>query len=102
MGIADAVAIREVQRPHVASQRATHLEQIRISWHDDELQRALAAEFDQFVADATAADPAWAPANSPAELHVSIALGFGLSLLPVLHPEAWSLPYDVVTIPLAE
>ena len=102
MGIADAVAIREVQRPHVASQRATYLEQIRISWHDDELQRALAAEFDQFVSDATAADPAWAPANSPAELHVSIALGFGLSLLPVLHPEAWSLPYDVVTIPLAE
>jgi AcrR family transcriptional regulator len=102
MGIADAVAIREVQRPHVSAQRATYLEQIRISWHDDELQLALVAEFDQFVADATAADPAWAPANSPANLHVSIALGFGLSLLPVLHPEAWSLPYDVVTMPLAE
>ena len=102
MGIADAVAIREVQRPHVNSQRATYLEQIRISWHDDELQRALSSEFDQFVADAIAADPAWAPANSPADLHVSIALGFGLSLLPVLHPEAWSLPYDVVTIPLAD
>lgn len=102
MGIADAVAIREVQRPHVSAQRVTYLEQIRISWHDDELQRALAAEFDQFVSDATAGDPAWGPANSPAELHVSIALGFGLSLLPVLHPEAWSLPYDVVTIPLVE
>jgi hypothetical protein len=35
-------------------------------------------------------------------LAVSIALGLGLALLPVLHPEAWSLPYDVVTIPLAE
>ncbi len=102
MGIADALAIREVQLPNVRLQRATYLEQIRLSWHDEELQRTLAAEFDQFVADATAADPGWAPASSPSDLHVSIALGFGIAMLPLLAPEAWSLPYDVATIPVAD
>ena len=29
-------------------------------------------------------------------------VGFGLALLPILLPQAWDLPYDVVTIPLAE
>jgi AcrR family transcriptional regulator len=102
MGIADALAIREVQRPDVRLQRATYLEQIRLAWHDEELQRTLAGEFDQFVAAATAADPGWAPASSPADLHVSIALGFGIAMLPLLAPGAWSLPYDVATIPVAE
>ena len=91
-----------MQLPNVRLQRATYLEQIRLSWHDEELQRTLAAEFDQFVADATAADPGWAPASSPSDLHVSIALGFGIAMLPLLAPEALGLPYDVVTIPVAE
>lgn len=102
MGIADALAIREVQRPDVRLQRATYLEQIRLTWHDEELQRTLAEEFNQFVADAMAADPAWAPANSSADLHVSTAVGLGSAMLPVLAPDAWSLPYDVITIPIAE
>jgi AcrR family transcriptional regulator len=35
-------------------------------------------------------------------LAVSIARGRGLARRPVPQPGAWSLPYDVVTIPLAE
>ena len=42
------------------------------------------------------------PASSPADLHVSIALGVGIAMLPLLAPEALGLPYDVVTIPVAE
>jgi AcrR family transcriptional regulator len=102
MGIADALALREVQRPEVRLQRAIYLEQVRLTWHDEELKRTLADEFDQFVADATAADPDWAPAHSPADLHASIALGLGITMLPLLAPNAWSLPHDVITIPLAE
>ena len=102
MGIADALALREVQRPEASLQRSTYLEQVRLSWHDEELRASLALEFDAFVADATAADPDWAPANSPSSLHMSIALGQGISLLPTLAPNVWALPYDVITIPLAE
>jgi AcrR family transcriptional regulator len=102
MGIADALALREVQRPEASLQRSTYLEKVRLSWHDEELRASLALEFDAFVADATAADPDWAPANSPSSLHMSIALGQGISLLPTLAPNIWELPYDVITIPLAE
>ena len=99
--IADAVAIRELQRPEYHAQRALYLEQIRLSWHDASLRDAQGAEYDAFIAEARAIDPTGVPIDDPAALHVSIAVGFGLALLPLLLPNAWDLPYDVVTIPLA-
>lgn len=101
MGIADALAIREVQRPEIRRQRAIYLEQIRLSWHEDGLRAALEAAVEQFADDAVESDPDWAPAASDEALHFSLALGQGLALLPVLHPECWALPYDVVTVPMA-
>jgi hypothetical protein len=35
---------------------------------------------------------------SIAETHVGLALGGGTLLLPLLAPDAWLLPYDVVTV----
>lgn len=102
MGIADALAIREVQRPEIRLQRATYLEQIRLSWHDEGLRVALEAEFEQFADDAVESDPTWTPAVSDEALHFSLALGQGLALLPVLDPAVWKLPYDVLTIPMAQ
>jgi hypothetical protein len=49
-----------------------------------------------------AADLGRVSASSPANLHVSIALGVGIAMLPFVAPEALGLPYDVVTIPVAE
>jgi hypothetical protein len=99
--IADAVAIRELQRPEVRTQRALYLEQIRLSWHDPALRDAQSAEYDRYIDDARDTDLGGLPFDNPAALHLSIAVGFGLALLPILLPEAWDLPYDVVTIPLA-
>jgi hypothetical protein len=33
---------------------------------------------------------------------MSVAIGLGVTVLPILAPDAWKLPYDVVTIPLNE
>jgi AcrR family transcriptional regulator len=100
--IADAVAIRELQRPEVRTQRALYLEQVRLSWHDNTLRDAQAAEYERFIDEARDTDLGGLPLDNPAALHMSIAVGFGLALLPILLPEAWDLPYDVVTVPLAE
>lgn len=100
--IADAVAIRELQRPEVRTQRALYLEQVRLSWHDNTLRDAQAAEYERFIDEARDTDLGGLPLDNPAALHMSIAVGFGLALLPILLPQAWGLPYDVVTVPLAE
>lgn len=101
-GIAEAVVIREFQRPHLSLARAIHLEQVRLALHDERLRQVQWGELDALVAESTANDPTWHPAASPAHLHLSVAIGLGVACLPMLVPDAWQLPYDVVTIPLNE
>jgi hypothetical protein len=33
-------------------------------------------------------------------VHWDLAMGYGAELLPSFMPHAWSLPFDVVTVPL--
>lgn len=101
-GIAEAVMIREMQRPHLRGYRAISLEQVRLALHNERLREVQWGELDALVDEAKGQDPDWAPAVSPAHLHLSVAVGLGVTLLPVLAPEAWQLPYDVVTVPLDE
>lgn len=101
-GIAEAVVIREFQRPDLRGYRAISLEQVRMALHDERLREVQWGELELLVAQALAEDPNWAAAGTPAHLHLSVAIGLGVTVLPILAPEAWLLPYDVVTVPLDE
>lgn len=93
-GIAEAAIIREFMRPGRDHLRIFALEQLRTGWHDPVLREAVMREYVAFVAEAHATKPGF----NLAEAHVGFAIGGGTLLLCVLHPDAWLLPYDVVTV----
>ena len=101
-GIAEAVMVREMQRPHLRLGRAISLEQVRLALHDERLRDVQWGELDTLVDETLSKDPQWYTANSEAHLHMSVAIGIGVTALPLLAPDAWELPYDVVTVPLDE
>ena len=101
-GIAEAVIIREMQRPELRHGRAISLEQVRLALHDERLREVQWGELDTLVDETLSKDPQWYTANSEAHLHMSVAIGIGVTALPLLAPDAWELPYDVVTVPLDE
>jgi len=93
-GIAEAAMIREFMRPGREHLRIFALEQMRTGWHDPVLREAILREYTAFVAEAHATKPGF----NLAEAHVGFAVGGGTLLLCVLYPDAWLLPYDVVTV----
>lgn len=93
-GIAEAAMIREFMRPGRDHLRIFALEQMRTGWHDPILREAVMREYTAFVAEAHATKPGF----NLAEAHVGFAIGGGTLLLCILHPDAWLLPYDVVTV----
>ncbi len=95
-GIAEAVAIREFQRPFRASLRAITLEGIRVAWHDDDLRQAVIDELAAYEAEVAEADPSGY--RSSGWFHFGFAIGVGVLILPILHEPCWRLPYDVVTV----
>lgn len=95
--IAEAVNVREFLHPDLALQRAVYAETIRISWHDDELGDRQEAEINAFIDEMRAAHADWRDDTTNANVHISYATGLGYALLPLLAPEAWTLPYDVIT-----
>ncbi len=101
-GITEAVMIREILRPEFSHQRAVYGEELRVSWHNDELLRKQEEQFQSFVEQQSAANPDWPSTLSAARVHVGLATGYGIGLLGILAPEAGSLPFDVVTIPLLD
>jgi len=95
-GVAEAVAIREFQRPFRAPLRAITLEGIRVAWHDDDLRQAVIDELAAYEAEVAKADPA--SYGSSGWFHFGFAIGVGVLILPILHEPCWRLPYDVVTV----
>jgi AcrR family transcriptional regulator len=93
-GMAEAAFIRESQRPGRDRLRIIALEQMRTGWHEPVIREAIAREYAAFVAEAHATRPGF----NLAESHVGFAIGGGTLLLAVLCPDAWLLPYDVVTV----
>jgi AcrR family transcriptional regulator len=93
-GVAEAAFIRESQRPHRHRLRVVTLEQIRIGWHEPDVRQAVTFEYEAFIAEAHATRPDFDVFNT----HVGLALGGGTLMLPLLAPDAWLLPYDVVTV----
>ena len=100
-GVAEAVHAREVQRPTRTHLRALNLEQARLAWHHPELSEGIELQLAQFVSGYQVAHPEWNVAEATTHLHFEWAFGFGAVVLPLLHREAWRLPYDVITTPMS-
>jgi len=99
-GVTEAVMVREILRPEFAHQRSVSVEELRVSWHDAELLVKQEETFAAFVTQQSEANPEWTAVTSQARVHMGLATGFGVMLLGIVAPDAGSLPYDVVTIPL--
>ena len=101
-GVADAVTLREFQRPGRELPRAHLMEQLRISWHEGTLLLAQEEELEAFAHGEFIVGVVRTRKQVPGYVHVGYALGLGATALPVLFPACWTLPYDVVTIPLLD
>ena len=93
-GVAEAAFIRESQRPGRHHLRVITLEQMRTGWHEPAVREAMAREYAAFIAESHATKPGF----NLSESHAGLALGGGTLLLCILNPDAWLLPYDVVTV----
>lgn len=96
-GIADAIHIREYLKPGREMSRSMLLEQLRLGRRHPELMTETLEVIDEFLAQLDEQDKS--PASA-AGFYVSEARDIGLCALPLLAPECWLLPFDVVTVPL--
>ena len=101
LGVAEAVMLREWMDPRRFSLRTIGLEQYRVGWHDAEMQAAMDAEQAPVIDSLLAMWSTAGRAIGLARVHLARAGGMGPLLLADLHPEAYRLPYDVVTVPLS-
>ncbi len=89
-GITAAVLMREILKPGRDLGRDMALELLRLSWHD-------AAMLEETFRSMDAADTS---GGTDPRFSLDSALDFGTYLLPRLAPASWTLPMDVVTVPL--
>ena len=100
-GISDAVMMREFMRPGRERVRTIVLEQYRLASHQPDVQ-AVVEGGSAPTATMAASHVVEDPEHLPARTLVERSLGIGAPLLAAIDPEAWSLPYDVVTVPLLD
>jgi len=101
-GMSEAVIMREFMRPGRERLRLVNLEQYRVSWHEERFQKMLNQVIELLIDDFAASIPQASPAQARAAALMEIIRGVGPVALSQLLPETWSLPYDVVTIPLLD
>lgn len=101
-GIAEAVLFRELMRPSVAQSRLLASEHKRVSFHEPEVQAKEEAVLASFLASSWAEHPDASAAEARSAFHYDYATGLGCLALPILLPEASTLPYDVVTVPMID
>lgn len=99
-GIAQATIIREYMTPARKQARTVMMEQCRLSWHDSELLTSGQKAFTDAVWQIANENPDRPAAQLRAYVYTGLALGLGVAVLADLHPGAWQLPYDVVTVPI--
>ncbi|MFM8349429.1 MAG: TetR/AcrR family transcriptional regulator, partial [Actinomycetales bacterium] len=102
VGIAEAVAIRDTMRPLERRICIVDMEHARMAWHNPALIAVEEQRLQALTEQVLAQDPNHPDFSDPANLHVARAMGLGISFLPLLADNAWDLPFDVVTVPLAE
>jgi AcrR family transcriptional regulator len=101
-GIAEAVAIRDAMRPEERRLGVIDMERGRMAWHSPALLQAEEERLQALATQVLVEDPEHPDFSDAAHLHAARAAGLGISFLPLLVGNAWDLPYDVITIPLAE
>lgn len=99
-GVAEAVTIREHQRPDFARERALMMEQWRIGWHVPDVAKAQERELAAIFTAIDTAHPGRFGQDAALK-HYAHAHGLGVALLPLLAPGAWKLPYWRATVPLS-
>lgn len=102
LGIADAVATRELMRPERRQVMTVALEMYRLAWHDPEILATVDAGFEEIFALYRDQMPDRTPPQIEAALVIELARGNGPLILAGLSDTAWKLPFDVVTRPLLD
>lgn len=97
--MAEAVLLREAQRPGRHLGRSMALEQIRIGWHHRELAVRQQQVLDDFRTQLLST-PGWSEYESETDFFLQVCLSWGAYLLPLLNPQIHEVPYDVVYTPL--
>lgn len=95
---ADACMLREFMRPGREPKGTVALEQLRLSWHDLDVQAAI----DLALVENQRKINQEAPSSGdhvPAVFVTAAALGHGIVALADMNPGVWQLPYDVVLVP---
>jgi AcrR family transcriptional regulator len=96
-GRAEAALMQTVMHPDRARERALASEEFRLSLHTPALHEDFAAIHESIAGSLGSVD-----ARTLGYAWSLRAVGEGLSLLPLLDPEAWRLPFEVVLAPLTE
>lgn len=99
-GIADATMMREFLRPELRSVRTITLEQYRMAWHDPIMEGPFRDAQHDFVEATLQMNPTMSRAQAQSRAFIALSRGIGIGVLADLTPDAWKLPYDVVTVPL--
>jgi AcrR family transcriptional regulator len=97
---AEAIAWREYQRPGLAIKRSVALESQRLARYHQELAEGIHAPEAAVLAHRTRRLGKDRLAAAIGDVHLDVALGLGILVLPLLLPEAWSLPFSAITQPL--
>jgi AcrR family transcriptional regulator len=101
LGIAEAMMLREFQRPEYVRDRGLGFEVHRTAWHDSDLRKmTMRVAEEANVAERPPELLVGHAKDHKAMMVWEISMGLGVAYLPVLNPEVWLLPYDVVTVPL--
>ena len=102
LGVAEAMAMRELQRPDVRADRMFGMEVSRVSWHQPKLRKQVVDSLQLSVEQRSEAHVLGHADHAATMMLWEAAMGIGVGVLPHLLPEAWRLPYDVVTVPLLD
>jgi AcrR family transcriptional regulator len=94
---AEAAFVRAAMAPEQAAVRRIVSEEFRLALHSPEIAAEYRAIADRVAATLGVVDP-----RTLGYAHLARAFGEGIGLLALLAPEAWTLPYEVVLVPLQD
>lgn len=92
--LALAALIGELQRPNLRGVRAIQIEQLRFCWQNPKAGEQMARLLDLFVKGAR-------NSTGLSERYAEASLGFGVTMLAIIHEPCYRLPYQAFTRGLA-
>jgi AcrR family transcriptional regulator len=96
-GVAEALLMREFQRPGREVQRNVDVEQLRLARHDSALRLEVIAEGESLEEQMAVANPQVERSVLRAAVMTGRATGIGVIMLPRFYESVWRLPYRVIT-----